>query len=123
VVDLVEMARDPRPTLEWAFRGVGLDTGPVEELVERFPGDPDRLDAWRTGIDPRTQRRVEAYCYDGMVALGYRPELAEGPRTISRPARAWAMAREHGAELLRDPGSLRRKQVGRRIRAALRGAR
>ena len=119
VVDLVEMARDPRPTLEWAFGAVGLDTAPIEDLVARFPGDPDRLDNWRHTLDPSRQRRVEEYCYDPMRSLGYEPELATGPRTIGRVRKVVAMAREHGSELLRDPGSIRRKQVGRRVKAAL----
>ncbi len=119
VVDLVEMARDPRPTLEWAFGAVGLDTAPIEDLVARFPGDPDRLDNWRHTLDPSRQRRVEEYCYDPMRSLGYEPELATGPRTIGRVRKVVAMTREHGSELLRDPGSIRRKQVGRRVKAAL----
>lgn len=119
VVDLVEMARDPRPTLEWAFGSVGLDTAPIEDLVERFPGDPDRLDNWRHNLDPGRQRRVEEYCFDQMRSLGYEPELATGPRPIGRVRKVLAMAREHGGELVRDPGSIRRKQVGRRVKAAL----
>lgn len=119
VVDLVEMARDPAPALRWAFAAVGLDTDPVDELVERFPGDPDRLDAWRRSLDRSLQRRVEEYCFDAMRSLGYEPELATAPRSIGRVRTVVAMAREHGGELLRDPGSIRRKQVGRRVRAAL----
>lgn len=119
VVDLVEMATDPRPTLQWAFTAVGLDTAPIGELVERFPGDPGRLDAWRGSLEPRRQRRIEQLCFTGMVDLGYRPELATGPRHMGRLRRSLAMAREHGAELARDPGAIRRKQVGRRVRAAL----
>ncbi len=119
VVDLVAMARDPRPALAWAFDAVGLDASPIEELVERFPGDPDRLDRWRATLEPARQRRVEEYCFDQMTALGYEPELATAPRTISRPRKIIAITREHGSELLRDPGSIRRKQVGRRVKAAL----
>lgn len=119
VVDLVEMARDPRPSLRWAFEGVGLDTAPIDELVERFPGDPDRLDNWRHTLEPGRQRKVEQFCFDQMRALGYEPELATGPKPIGRVRKVVAMAREHGSELLRDPGSIRRKQVGRRVKAAL----
>lgn len=119
VVDLVEMAKDPGPTLEWAFEAVGLDTAPIDDLVERFPGDADRLDKWRHTLDPARQKKVEEYCFDQMRALGYEPELATGPRTIGRARKALALAREHGGELLRDPGSIRRKQVGRRVKAAL----
>lgn len=119
VVDLVDMARDPRPALRWAFDGVGLDTAPIEGLVERFPGDPDRLDNWRHTLDPSRQRRVEALCFDQMRAMGYEPELATGPRTLGPVRKMVVMAREHGTELLRDPGSIRRKQVGRRIKAVL----
>jgi hypothetical protein len=119
VVDLVEMAKDPGPTLEWAFGAVGLDTAPIDDLVERFPGDADRLDKWRHTLDPARQKKVEEYCFDQMRALGYEPELATGPRSIGRARKALALAREHGGELLRDPGSIRRKQVGRRVKAAL----
>lgn len=119
VVDLVDMARDPAPTLEWAFASVGLSTEPVAGLIERFPGDPERLDARRRSLPEDRQRRIEEYCYDAMVALGYRPELAAGPRRIGRLRRAITLAREHGSELLRDPRSIRRKQVGRRIRSTL----
>jgi hypothetical protein len=119
VVDLTTMARDPRPTLTWAFESVGLSTEPIEDLVTRFPGDPERLENWRRTLDPNRQRRVEAYCYTAMEQLGYRPELADGPRTISGAQKVLAMTREHGSELLRDPGSIRRKQVGRRVKAAL----
>jgi len=119
VVDLVDMARDPAPSLEWAFSSVGLSTEPVPGLVERFPGDPERLEAWRRTLAPDRQRRIEEYCYDAMEQLGYRPELAAGPRRLGPVRRAVALAREHGGELLRDPGSIRRKQVGRRIRSAL----
>jgi hypothetical protein len=119
VVDLVAAARDPRPALEWAFSGIGVDTAPIEGLLERFPGDPDRLDNWRTVLEPTRQRRVEELCFEPMRALGYQPELATAGRTIGRGRRLVVMARQHGAELLRDPGSIRRKQVGRRVRAAL----
>lgn len=119
VVDLVEMARDPEPALHWAFSSVGLDTAPVADLIERFPGDPDRLDRWRHSLDPGRQRRVEEYCFDQMRSLGYEPELASGPRRIGRVRKVVALVREHGGELLRDPGSIRRKQVGRRVKAAL----
>ena len=119
VVDLVEMARDPRPSLEWAFAAVGLSLAPIDDLVERFPGDPDRLDKWRSTLDPALQLRVEGYCFEQMRALGYEPTLATAPRRVSRLRRLLAMTREHGGELLRDPGAIRRKQVGRRVRAAL----
>lgn len=119
VVDLVEMARDPRPSLEWAFASVGLTLDPVDELIDRFPGEPDRLDKWRTSLDPALQRRVEEYCFDQMRALGYEPALATRQRNVSRARRLLALTREHGAELLRDPGAIRRKQVLRRARTAL----
>ena len=123
VVDLVEMARDPRPALEWAFSSVGLDTDPIGDLVEQFPGDPDRLDNWRRTLEPARQRRVEEYCFEQMRSLGYEPELATEQRSIGPVRKLVAMTREHGSELLRDPGSIRRKQVGRRVRAALRPGR
>lgn len=123
VTDLVQMATDPRPTLEWAFSGVGLDTSPIDALIERYPGDPDRLDAWRSTIDARVQRKVEQYCYDEMVALGYQPELATEQRHMGAVTKLWSLVREHGAELVRDPGSIRRKQVLGRVKAMLRGAR
>lgn len=119
VVDLTEMARDPRPALTWAFESVGLSTEPIEDLITRFPGDPERLENWRRTMDPGRQRRIEQYCYTAMVQLGYQPELATGPRTISSAQKLLAMTQEHGAELLRDPGAIRRKQVGRRVKAAL----
>ncbi len=119
VVDLVEMARDPRPSLEWAFGAVGLTLDPIDDLIDRFPGDPDRLDKWRSSLDPALQLRVEEYCFDQMKALGYKPVLATAPRRVSRLRRLVAMAREHGGELLRDPGAIRRKQVIRRVRTAL----
>ncbi|MHB1138757.1 MAG: sulfotransferase [Microthrixaceae bacterium] len=119
VVDLVEMARDPRPALDWAFSSLGLSTEPVDELVARFPGDPDRLDQWRQTLPPGRQRRVEEYCFDQMVALGYSPELATQAKPIGTVKRTVAMVREHGSEILRDPGSIRRKQVGKRVKAAL----
>lgn len=119
VMDLVEMARDPRPALEWAFAGIGLSTEPIDEFVATHPGDPDRLDRWRDSLPPARQRRVEEYCFDAMTELGYRPELAVRAKPITRAQRTLAMVREHGGELLRDPGAIRRKQVGRRVRAAL----
>lgn len=123
VVDLVEMANDPRPTLEWAFRSVGLSLEPIDDLMSRFPGDPDRLDKWRTKLDPGLQLRIEGYCYNQMKALGYEPALATGPRRMSRLRRLIAITREHGVELLRDPGSIRRKQITRRVRAAMKADR
>jgi hypothetical protein len=119
VVDLVEMARDPKPALDWAFAEVGLSTDPTAGLVERFPGDPDRLDNWRNTLAPSRQRRVEEYCFTPMTALGYRPELAVAPRPIGKVKRVVALVREHGSEILRDPGSIRRKQVGKRVKSAL----
>jgi len=119
VMDLVEMARDPRPALEWAFDGVGLSPDPIEQLIATHPGDPDRLDRWRTTLEPTRQRRVEEYCFGAMTELGYRPELAAQAKDITRLQRTVAMVREHGGELVRDPGAIRRKQVGRRIKAAL----
>lgn len=119
IVDAVEMARDPKPALEWGFEQVGLSTDPITDLIERFPGDPDRLDNWRDVITADRQRRIEEYCFRGMGELGYTPELATSPRDIGTVRRVVALAREHGGEILRDPGSIRRKQIGRRIRSML----
>ncbi len=119
VVDVVEMARDPRRALEWAFAGVGLSTDPVEELAARFPGHPELLDRWRQDLVPTRQRRVEEYCFEQMVALGYQPELATSATSIGAVRRTVALVREHGAQLVRDPRAIRRKQVGRRVQAAL----
>lgn len=120
VVDLLEMATDPRPSLEWAFSQIGLSTEPVRELIERFPGDPERLDKWRSTLDPERQRRIEQYCFDNMVALGYEPELATGPKRLGPARRTFAMVREHGLEILRDPGSVRRKRIVSRAISSLR---
>ena len=119
VVDIVDMARDPRPALTWAFDGVGLGLAPVESLIERFPGDPDRLDAWRGSLDDDRQRRIEEYCFTEMRHLGYVPELAVDQREIGRVRRALAIAREHGSAALQDPSALRRKRVGHRVKVAL----
>lgn len=123
VVDLLEMATNPRPALEWAFTQIGLSTDPIGELIERFPGDPERLDKWRSTLDPKRQRRIEEYCFDNMVALGYQPELATGARRLGPARRAFAMAREHGMEILRDPGSIRRKRIVSRAISSLRSGR
>lgn len=119
VVDLVEMARNPRPALEWAFSEVGLSTDPIEGLIERFPGDPDRLDKWRGTLEADKQRKIEEYCFTAMSALGYQPELATGPKNLGAARRVGALVREHGKELIQDPGSIRRKQIGKRIKSAL----
>lgn len=118
VEDVVELARDPRPALEWAFGGVGMSLDPIAELISAHPGDPDRLDRWRSTLDPERQSCIEEFCFDAMTELGYRPELAARPKPITFRRRAVALVREHGREVMRDPGAIRRKQVGRRIRAA-----
>ena len=122
VVDLVEAARDPRGHLEWLFEGAGLSTDPIDELLERFPGDPDRLEGWRNNLDADLQRRMEEYCFEEMTALGYEPELATGARRLSLPRRLWAQAETYGARLLRAPGEIGRKQVVARLRESLRGS-
>lgn len=119
VVDLVEMARDPSPHLEWLFTEAGLSTEPIEDLVARFPGDPDRLDAWRNNLDPQLQRRMEEYCFSQMSALGYEPELATGPRNLGRVRRLWAQVRTYGTRIASAPEKIRQKQVFRRLKAAL----
>lgn len=121
VVDLVEAARDPRPHLQWLFSESGLSTDPIEELVGRFPGDPERLDKWKTELDPGVQRRMEEYCFAQMQVLGYSPELATGQRALRLPRRLWAQASTYGARLLRAPGELGRKRVIPRLRESLRG--
>lgn len=120
VVDIVEMARDPRPHLRWLFEEAGLSTEPIDGLVERFPGDPDRLDAWRSSLDPQRQRRMEAYCFTQMAALGYEPELATAPKRLGAARRLWAQVSTYGADILRDPRSITQKQVVRRVLAGLR---
>lgn len=119
VVDVVEMARDARPALTWAFEAVGLDTSPVDDLMQQYPGDPGRLDEWRGALDPNPKRRIEELCFTEMRHLGYEPELAEQQREIGRLRRFVAICREHGSEILRDPSALRRKRVGHRVKAAL----
>ncbi|HTO00834.1 MAG TPA: sulfotransferase [Microthrixaceae bacterium] len=119
VVDLVEMAKDPRPALEWAFGEVGLSLDPIDDLISRYPGDPERLDKWRTTLDPNKQRQIEEYCFNAMSTMGYEPELASGQKTLGTVRRVLALVKEHGGELLRDPGSIRRKQIGKRIMSAL----
>lgn len=121
VVDLVEMARDPRPHLEWLFTEAGLSTEPIEDLVARFPGDPDRLDAWRNNLDPQLQRRMEEYCFSQMSALGYEPELATQQRTLGRVRRMWAQVRTYGARIASAPEKIRQKQVFRRLKVGLGG--
>lgn len=123
VVDVVEMARDPRPHLEWLFKEAGLSTEPVGGLVERFPGDPERLDKWRGSLEPDRQRRIEEYCYGRMPALGYTPEFATGPRRLTAAQRLWAQVSTYGRDLLADPGAIARKQVVRRLLAGLRAGR
>jgi hypothetical protein len=123
VVDVVEMARDPRPHLEWLFKEAGLSTEPVAGLVERFPGDPERLETWRGSLEPERQRRMEEYCFERMPALGYTPELAQGPRRLTAAQRMWAQLSTYGRDLLADPGAIARKQVLRRLLAGLRAGR
>ena len=119
VMDLVELARDPRPVLEWAFSGIGLSLDPIEDLVTSHPGEPDRLDRWRTSLPPTRQRQVEEYCFDTMTALGYRPEFALSAKPLTRTQRTVALFREHGGELLRNPSTIQRKHVVQRMKAAL----
>ncbi|MEZ5237909.1 MAG: sulfotransferase [Microthrixaceae bacterium] len=120
VVDLVEAARDPRPHLEWLFSSAGLSTEPIDELIERFPGDPERLQKWRHELEPEVQRRMEEYCFEPMGRLGYEPELATGPRRLSTLRRLWAQAETYGARPARAPGEIGRKQVIPRLRESLR---
>ena len=121
VVDLVDMARDPRPHLEWLFTEAGLSTDPIDELVQRFPGDPDRLDSWREKLDPHRQRRMEEYCYSQMRALGYEPELASHQRDLGRARRLWAQVRTYGSRVAAAPDKVRQKQVFKRLQAAMGG--
>lgn len=119
VVDLVEMARDPRPHLEWIFSESGLSTEPVEGLIERFPGDPDRLEKWRDELEPGVQQRMEEYCFEPMQRLGYEPELATSGRSLGLHRRLWAQGSTYGARLLRAPGEIGRKKVLPRLGASL----
>jgi hypothetical protein len=123
VVDIVELARDPRPHLEWLFAGAGLSPDPIDDLVARFPGDPERLDASLKGLDPAVQRRMEEYCYDQMRALGYEPELATGPRRLGLARKMWAQVSTYGGRVLAAPGRIGQKQVVSRLRAGLRTGR
>ena len=119
VVDLTEMATDPRPTLEWAFSETALSCEPIEELIAAHPGDPKRLEKWRGSLSADRQREVEEYCFAPMARLGYMPELATKHREISKLRRLWLVASFHGKELLKDPGSIRRKRVFKRLGAVL----
>ncbi|MGI9578886.1 MAG: sulfotransferase [Microthrixaceae bacterium] len=121
VVDLVDMARDPRPHLQWLFSEAALSTEPIEALVKRFPGDPERLDAWRDNLDPTLQRRMEEYCFSQMKALGYEPDLATSQRGLSRLRRMWAQLRTYGTRIASAPEKIRQKQVFSRFRAGLGG--
>ena len=111
VVDVADMARDPRPELRWLFSSAELDTSPVEGLVASYPGDAERLDRWRGTLGSDRQRRVEEYCFEPMLQLGYVPELATGPVVLPRRHRAWALARAHGLDVLSEPTAIRRKRV------------
>ena len=108
-------------TLEIRLAGE-IDHANADELLERFPGDPDRLEGWRNNLDADLQRRMEEYCFEEMTALGYEPELATGARRLSLPRRLWAQAETYGARLLRAPGEIGRKQVVARLRESLRGS-
>lgn len=119
VVDLTEMATDPRPTLEWAFSETALDCEPIEALIADHPGDPGRLEKWRGSLSADRQREVEEYCFAPMTRLGYQPELATKHREIGKLRRLWLVASFHGRELLKDPGSIRRKRVFKRLGAVL----
>jgi hypothetical protein len=122
VVDIVEMAANPEPHLEWLFSEAGLSTEPIKDVVSRFPGDPDRLDSWRGSLDPKHQRRMEAYCFNRMKALGYEPEMATEPRTLHAHQKVWAQVRTYGGQIMSDPGAITRKQVFRRFADSLRGS-
>ncbi len=123
VVDIEDLAADPRPHLEWVFEESGLSTEPVDALIERYPGDPERLGRWRESLDPERQRRMEEYCYDQMTALGYEPGLATASRSIGMARTVWAQASTHGRTLLSDPRALMRKQAVRRMVTSLRSSR
>lgn len=123
VVDIVDMARDPEPHLEWLFSESGLSTEPIADLLERFPGDPNRLDQWRGKLDPERQERIEAYCFNRMRALGYEPELAQEARTLWLHQKAWAQIQTYGSQVLSDPGVITRKQIVRRFMNSLGGSR
>ncbi len=122
VVNLVEMARDPRPHLEWLFRESGLSLDPIEDLVQRFPGDPERLDAWRTVLPPKRQRRMEEYCYSQMKELGYTPQYATGQRRLGRSRRLWAFVHTFAGRVASSPSKLAQKQVLSRLKAGFRGS-
>jgi hypothetical protein len=119
VVDLTEMATDPRPTLEWAFSQTALDCEPIEALIADHPGDPGRLEKWRGSLSADRQREVEEYCFAPMTRLGYQPALATKHREIGKLRRLWLVDSFHGRELLKDPGSIRRKRVFKRLGAVL----
>ncbi len=119
VVDLTKMATDPRPTLEWAFTQTGLSCELIEQLIAAHPGDPARLEKWRTTLSAERQRHVEEYCFVPMTRLGYTPELATKQREINKLRKLWLISSFHGRELLQDPGSIRRKQVFKRLGAVL----
>lgn len=119
-VRVEDLAADPLPTLQWAFEGIGIDTDIVAKMIADNPPEPARLEAWRQKIDPEEQRLVEGYCYGAMQRFGYHPELATEERPLAAWRRLRAQIREHGRELIADPGAIRRKQVLRRLVASLR---
>ena len=87
----------PEPHLEWLFEESGLSTEPIDSLISRFPGDPDRLSRWRGTLDADRQRRMEEYCIERMRALGYEPELASSSRSLTSVQRLWAGCRPMAA--------------------------
>lgn len=123
VVDVVEMARDPRPHMEWLLGEAGLSLEPLDGILSEHPGDPERVDAGRRGLDPGRQRRMEEYCFDQMLALGYEPELATSARPLGPARRVWAQLDTYGRTILSDPGAIGRKQVVSRFLAGLRRGR
>ena len=123
VVDVAQLAADPRPHLDWVFEESGLSTEPTESLVQRYPGDPERLNQWRNNLDPKRQRRMEEYCYDQMLALGYRPEFATSSRPIGMLRSVRAQVSTHGRTLLRDPRALVRKRAFQRMVTSMRSSR
>ncbi|MBP7998847.1 MAG: sulfotransferase [Chloroflexi bacterium] len=114
------LVQEPLPTLQTILHFIqpGLEQA-AAAILAAHPPQPASLHKWRHSLTPDEIRQIEGYCFTAMNQLGYTPEIATAPHSLTRTTYFWHLWRAFKGVLWR-PRLIIRKRLWSRLRLMLR---
>ena len=114
-----QLLQEPETTLGRILHFIepGLEQE-TQAILSAHPPKTASLHKWRQQLTATDTRQIEAYCFAGMQALGYQPELATEARPLRRASYLWHLGQTFKGVLTR-PRLILRKRLWERLRVML----